>query len=244
MKRLFFILFLFLFSCSNGSNNHCYRIAIDPQFYPANLQGKEPYVMGFMRELFEKIGEKEKIDICLVELSWDLLVEHLENQRVDAIISMKQPYTFNRDKLEFSTLVLETGPVLVLPTAFDFDQEWEDLNGKEIAVLNDKEATALLQYNPNILVRDYSLASKALSDVVNEVIDGAVLGILIAQSYCTDIYDGVLDVSSSPLIEQGFRLISMKGEQDKLMKRFTHGLEKLKRNSDYTELLEKWSLTD
>jgi polar amino acid transport system substrate-binding protein len=229
-------------SCGGGTQKTTYRIGVDSTWYPLLLDGKESSLTAFSTELLQEIAKQEKIALTKVSVSWDLLMEGLKKGEYSGILFSMPPYNFNQQTYDFSDLYLKTGPVLVVPAAFPFTS-FENLSGKEIAVTPDSPGTLILEKYPRILIRNYDSIAKALSDVSTGVIDGAIVDVLPAVSYCQDLYLGKLKIVTEPLNDSGLRLITLHNRAPQLIEAFNEGLEKLMASKEYDRLLMKWGFS-
>jgi polar amino acid transport system substrate-binding protein len=235
---------LFLFgSCGSNKPNTGYLIGIDANWYPLDFMGKEKNIYAFSNELLQEIAKKTSMKISTIQMNWDNLFPGLQKEQCDAVLSSLYPYLFNKKKYDFSDLYLNTGPVLVVPysskaTSLDM------LNGKEIAVQADSSDADFLEIHPGIIIRTYDTIPNALNAIVEENLDGALVDVLIAESYCQDIYHGQLKIATPPLNDAGLRLVALHGHDATLIKNFNKGLKELKHSGEYKKLQKKWSLSE
>lgn len=240
---IFLSLCIFFSGCNTSSSVEEKKIGIDSSWFPLTIPGRESNVTGFSTELLKEIGTIEKISIAKVTVNWDDLVEGLHKHKYDAILSSIPPYTFNQQIYDFSELYLTTGPVLIVPT----DSQITSLKktyGKEIAVLPDTKGAILLEKYPGVLIRAYDSIPKALTDMLDGIVDGAIIDILSAVAYCQDLYQGKVTIVTDPLNNEGLRMLTLHSEEDDLLMRFNRGLEKLKSSGMYDKLLIKWKLKE
>lgn len=238
----FAILCCIAFSCGGGSQKTMYKVGVDPTWYPQLLDGKESNLTAFSTELLQEIGKKEDITFSKVTVSWDVLMEGLKKGEYTAILFSMPPYIFNQQTFDFSDLYLKTGPVLVVSTSFDFTS-LDKLSGKEIAVMPDSTGTIILEKYPGILIRNYDSIAKALNDVNSGEIDGAIIDVLMATSFCQDLYQGKLRIVTEPLNDAGLRLITLHNRAPELIEAFNEGLDKLKSSKEYDKLMKKWGFS-
>lgn len=242
LNRLFTaFLFLLLFSCSSDHRNGSYTIGVDVAWYGIDFLGQQNNVTGFSRDLLKEIGKTKKVKFNFLPVNWDTLIPHLKTGQYDGILSSLYPYIFNQPNFDFSQPYLLTGPVLVIPISVN----WKDINqlsGKEIAVLTDTQGTLLLEKNPAILIRPYDSIPQALNDVLAGILDGAILDVIPADSYCENLYAGKLKIAAPPFNDQGLRLLTPTLKFPELIQLFNEGLDELKKNGTYDTLLKKWSL--
>ena len=236
---LLFCLLCFL-SCT-GSSSKTFRIGIDPSWYPLQLMGQEKYVLGFSTELLQEIVKIEKIPAATLTANWNTLVWGLQEEHYEGMLSSLEPQLYNRDDYDFSEAYLLTGPVLVVPLDSKAGS-MNDLKGKEIAYSLGTSDDDILAKYPGIIVRTYESVPNVLADIVNGNVDGALIDNLIAKAYMQDVYAKQLKIATPPLTQQGLRLITLHGKAERLREAFNAGLNKLKANGKYEELLKKWSL--
>jgi polar amino acid transport system substrate-binding protein len=243
IRALLIFLCLLSQACTKSSSVKETRVGLDPSWFPLAIPGRESSVTGFSTELLKEIGKIEKISFTKVTVNWDDLVDGLHMQKYVAILSSMPPYDFNKQTYDFSELYLLTGPVLVVSIDSDIDSI-KKLSGKEIAVLPETRGALIVEKNPAVIIRDYDVIPKALSDVANGNVDGAIVNVLSAVAYCQDLYKGKLKVVTDPLTNEGLRMITRKGDEEGLIRQFNRGLHKLKSSGAYDKLLAKWNLKE
>ncbi len=238
MKGIILSVFLFLASCGIQSNNGTYNIGIDPTWYPLEVEQKQAQVMAFSNEILQEIAKIEKLELKITKMSWDNLEDGLMKKQYDAILSSKQPYIFYEKLFGFSDPYLMTGPVLLILTSSTF----QGMQGKEIGVIAGSSDIALLEKTPGIILRTYETPPQMLNAVASGNIDGAVIQVLMAESYTQDLYQGKLKIVTSPLDDEGIRMITLYNKNNDLINYFNDGLNQLKQNGKYLKLLQKWNL--
>ncbi len=241
MRWILFCLSLFAMASCGKQSNGSYEVAIDPSWYPLSLEGKEAQVTAFSNDLLKEIASLKHIQITEVRKSWDNILQGLEQKKYEAILSAMEPYVFYEKKFSFSNPYLLTGPVLVVP-ANSTVTTLEEMQGKEIAILARSPDISLVEKNEALLLRPYDSIPQALNDVVAGVMDGAIVRLLMAESYTKDLYKGQLKIAGPPLNQAGIRLITLYQNNEKLLLFFNEGLKELKKNGKYEELLKKWNL--
>lgn len=245
LKRfLIFLLssaFFLLGSCSGSSNGPSFEIGVDPSWYPIDLMGKEANVYAFSNDLLQEIARVKKIQISRINMNWDNLFLNLEKNKYQGILSSLYPYLFNKKHYDFSEIYLAIGPVLILSVSSSANS-FKMLRGKEIAVLRGSNNDLILEKYPDTLIRTYDSIPKALNDIVSGTIDGALIDVLIAESYIHDLYQGQLKIATAPLTNEGLRLVTLRGQQEELIRLFNEGLDELKKDGSYDKLLSKWGM--
>lgn len=242
MKKLLFLLAtLFLTSCSKEPPTP-FSVGIDPYWTSLNLKGREQNLLGFTEDLFKEISNKQGINLILVTRNWDNLLDGLQKNQYEAMLSTLYPYIFNLSTYDFSDLILGTGPAIVVPVQSKITSLAE-LEGKMVGVQQGSESSVLLDKYPTVLPRTYLSVAQALQDVASGTIEAAIVNELTAQAFCQDLYAGRLKVLT-PLNDQGIRIVTLHDQHKELLSKFNEGLHAAKANGTYRSLQEKWSIAN
>ena len=231
--------FVFLSSCGGSSKN--LSIAIDPNWYPEDFRTQGNNVNGFVDELLLEISKYSGYEFQRIGSSWDNLFDGLRQHRYEAVLTSLPPYNFNTAKYDFSCNFLDIGPVLVVPMN-EQPQELKDMSNKVVGILSLDQELIIMQKNPNVLIRNYNLASDALSALMNHEVEGVVLDRLTAVNFLRGVYRGKLHIVGDPLSEAGLHLMIMKNANPKVIKVFNKSIQHLAKKKKLQMLLEKWNL--
>ena len=232
----------FLSGCSE-KNNGTYKIGLDPLWYPLDFKGQENNVMGFSTELLTEISKNEKLYLSLLNTNWDSLFQGLRAGTYQAVLSSLPPYNFNLKQYDFSDLYLPLGPVLILPSSSK-TTSLTKMNGKEIGVIIGSSSILILETYPEISIQTYGSASALINDLLMGNIDGALLPILIAESFTRGSFTDSIKIVSKPLNNEGLRILTLKGKSPNLLKYFNKGLKHLENTGKYSKLLKEWQLIE
>lgn len=241
MNKFLITIFLFIVSCGSSSSKPDFRIALDPEWYGLEMPERSLSIQAFSIEIFQAIAKEKKMKIVLYDQNWDALIYGLIEEKYEGILSTLQPYLFYQKTYDFSDIYLPIGPTLVIPTTFSI-KSLDEMNNKEIAIQRDSNAALVLERYPDIIQRTYETISSALSDVANGVVDGAIVDILTAHSYCSNLYQGRLKIAFPPLTQEGLKLVTLHNTSSGLIHTFNEGLKELKENGTYATLVKKWNL--
>lgn len=233
-------LLLLMLGC--GKSGPTYRIGVDPLWYPLDIpQGKEVNVLGFSTDLLLEFSRLKNVQLVIVYMSWDNLLSGLEQAQYDGALSSLLPYNFNENQYAFSDLYLQTGPVLVLPQNSPVTSMGM-LGGMEIGFPQGSQQDLLLKPSPGVLARPYTSVPQALNDILAENLDGALVGYLVADGFCRDLYQGALQIATPPLNDAGLRLISLKQGSPQIVQLFSEALQEMVKDGTYSALATKWGL--
>jgi polar amino acid transport system substrate-binding protein len=244
MKKIFpFLILLLILTCCSKSGNVGRGVGVDPYWFPLDFGIRDNNVTAFSTELLTEIGKKEKIPFVKVSVNSSDLMEGLQKGKYEAILSSMRPYIFNRDLFDFSDIYLALGPVLVVPSRSTI-HSLQELDGKEIAVLEGSSYDQILEKSQGVIIRYYDSIPKALNDILLGTVDGAIIDILSAAAYCRDLYEGELKIATAPLNDEGLRLVVKHQTAADMIKGFNAGLAHMKKDGSYAKLLDKWGLQE
>lgn len=237
------LILMSFFSCSKSSSKGGRRVGVDSSWYPLQFGPRDNNVTAFSTDLLTEIGKVEKIPFVKITVNWNDLMEGLQKDKYEAILSSMPPYIFNEKQFDFSDIYLYLGPVLVVPVDSKVNS-LSMLSGKEVAVVSGSNYDAMLQKIPGLIIRYYESIPQALNDILNSTVNAAMIDVLSAAAYCQDLYQGQLKIATPPLSDEGLRLITKHGAAPDLIKGFNKGLAKLKKDGMYRKILEKWDLQE
>ncbi|MDP1609207.1 MAG: transporter substrate-binding domain-containing protein [Chlamydiales bacterium] len=243
VKIALFFLVVFFFQCCGraGNKETSFRIGIDPNWYPLNLESFQPYVNGFIEEVLLATSQYSGVEVIKVEANWDSLFGGLQQNHYDAILSSLPPYSSNQSKYDFSKNLVDLGPVLVVSAVASYTQ-LQDLSHEVVGVVLADPTLMILQKYPEIIVRKYETVPELLDALAKGSVEGALLDRLTALSFVRDRYAGKLKIASDPLTDEGLRLVSLKGRQTHLMDLFERSFSRLEKQKKLQELQTKWQL--
>jgi len=240
---LFFAFAAFFYGCSCSNMGHSrLRIGIDSTWYPLDFGAQQSYVNGFTQELLMDVATYSGIEFECMEANWDSLFNGLQKKKYDAVLSSLAPYDFHLARYDFSDKLLDLGPVLLVPVGsrhLSLDSMRQELVG----LLVGDAAVLQLQKYSNVILRTYASIPELLDAVVQGEISGAVLNQILAVNYVRDLYVGKLMITGAPMTDAGLRLVTLKGENEHIMKMFNKSLQFFRKKKKLRTLLQKWELS-
>ncbi|MCP5469020.1 MAG: transporter substrate-binding domain-containing protein [Chlamydiales bacterium] len=239
--RIVVLLCLALLSACSSSKEGSYSIGRDPTWFPLNLGQKTANVTAFSTALVQEIAKEEKEPLEIHNVGWDQLFEGLGAREYAGVFSSLPPNMENKDKFSFSDPFLFLGPVLVVRQKSE-DHSLIDLEKSIVGINQFDDTILILQKYPSIMVELYSNMAVGLEDLAKGKIDGLLINNLEAHALVPHLYPGVLKIATPPLNDKGLRLLTIKGENEKLIQHFNRGLRKLRAKSCYKALREKFSV--
>ena len=239
----FIFLLIFTFSCSISPKR--YRIGIDPTFYPTDFGLLNTNIYGYIKDVLLEIAKMEKIEFEKIEASWDNLLEGLDADErsithYDFCISLMQPYNFNLDKYCFSSIFLQTGPVLIVHKKSKYEG-LKDLDKERVGIVKGDLSLRLLQKYPNIMILPYPSIAEMLEHLEEKNIEAAVALRPFAVAFSKNIYPDQLKLTD-PILKEGIRFVSLRENECEIIEKMNRALKKLERNKTLEVLQKKWKL--
>jgi len=238
-KILLCIATLFLVSCAEKTKP--YSIALDKSWYSLALNGQEANLNGFINDLLLEISKEKKIHFEIIDNNFDELTLDLKKKKYEAILSPLEPYNFNKAKYNFSSSIIKTGFVLTIAKESNY-KSLKDMINEHVGYISDTGSVIFLQKFANIFEEPYISLPTMLDDIVNGNIEGAILSIIPAYKYVSDLYQNQLKIILPPLNDQAIRLVTLKDQNQDLLNLFNASLNQMEKNNRLKELKKKWSL--
>lgn len=243
---LFALLFSYWFWFSNDSpefiHKNRYTIALDPSWHPLPIRRKTENMTIFSKLLLQKIAEEEHLHFQIIQNSSARLFPDLEMGKYEGVISALRPSHQTRNDFLVSDPIYNIGSLLLVQANSSYTT-LRDLGGKVIALAGDARSEVNLDEYPTVIFTSYRSPLQALADLDNNVIDGVILNSLEAQAYAKGLYAGRFKIAGSIIHGEGIALILHKSkEAEKVMEHFNQGLEKIRQESSFKQLLKTWQL--
>ncbi|HRD55923.1 MAG TPA: transporter substrate-binding domain-containing protein [Parachlamydiaceae bacterium] len=221
---------------------HRFLVATDSRWSQLDLRGQERYMQGFISELLDAIGNEENIHLRLVPVASSELLDQLDKGYYDGVVTSLSSDILSGDKYIFSDPFYLTGPVLIVPV-HSKAKSISDLD--TIGVKTGFFTAFSIVGEPLVSIIYYENMNEALSQLLSGKIDGLIMNSLDAYAYIQGYYAGKLKVATPPLNKSGLRLASLHTFFGKhLVEIFDEGVQKLKEEKIYDQLLNKWELVN
>lgn len=239
-KFLFLLLFAMgLVGCFNKTPAPVYTIARDPYWPPLELHDKERNVTAFVDALISEIARRKKFQVIIdsdQELEFGLFKKYY-----DAVCSSVIPTDTRKANYDFSEPFFLAGPVLVIIPNAPY-HSLNDLVNRRVGVLRSSFSHYGMKADGSIDFELYDQTTTMLDALTRGELDAVILDMYTAYSLVSSIYAGKLKITGAPLNHLGIRLMALHGEQEALIESFNAGLEEMKKDGSYKNLLTAWGL--
>ena len=231
------LLFVVLGCSCDTIGSKKYKIGLDPSWYSINSDGQEKYISGFFEDFLLDISRKNNIIFEKFVVSSNELLDDLNKEKYDAIITNINLYNFYQEQYDFSNVCIPVQSVLIIKTDSKFRNILQ-LSDKVVGYVIGGKENELIVKNPAIITRGYSSVPDVLEALVNEQVDAAKIGIILANRYLQDIYYGRLKMLNV-FQEEGLRFVCLKNKETRLISIIN---KELKNKNIVNELKQKWKL--
>ena len=238
-------------SCSSDSvfNKSVYRIGRPSDWYSMQLYGREKNLVGFTNDIMAYVAAENHIHFEWVQANSATITDGLEMESYDFILSNMRPNIVNEDRYNFSELVFELGPVLIVRQK-DNISSLEEMSGRTLGVLTGFSLIFNAIRNPgahnfDLFFLTYNNINRALDSLLNKQIDGVILNTLTAYTVTQGLYINSLKVVTPPFNDEGIRFVSLeKSHYNEIIDKINLSLNKMRVEGTYQALIEKWDLVD
>lgn len=242
MKIKWPVLFLGIvfFLCNScGGARFSFSIAMDPAFSPLDLEGKEAYIWGYMKDFLMLLSKQSGKEIQKVKTASQNLFSGLEKEEYIAVISSLPPYPFYQDKYDFSEPLLELGFVLILPYSSRI-RSLEKLEEARLGIYaQDKTSLSETILPKGAFFKTYPSYNQVLQALVTGEVEGALLERIPAVNFLSQKFAGRLKIVGKPITSTALRVITLKGKSPSLL-RYIHTT--LQQKNRLEKLRKKWQL--
>lgn len=243
MKKLLSILLIMSFAfsmtaCSKKSDK--YLIATDTTFAPFEFE-ENGEIVGIDMDILKAISEDQGFEYEIQPVGFNAAVVALESKQVDGVIAGMSINAERQKKYDFSAPYYDSSVVMAVSKNSSV-KSYEDLSGKSVAVKTGTEGSVFAesikeQYGFNCVYFDES------ANMYQDVISGN-------SAACFEDYPVVayaikkgmqLELPANKEKGNSYGFAVYKGENKELLDMFNKGLENIKQNGKYQEIIDKYT---
>lgn len=217
-----------------------YKIATDTTFAPFEFENEKGEMVGIDPDLLKAIAEDQGFEYELVSAGFSAAVTGLEAGEYDAVIAGMSITDERKAKYDFSEAYYDSGVGMAVLADSDITS-YEDLNGQTVAAKIGTEGCAFaesIQDQYGFTITQFEDSSSMYQDVLagNSAAcfeDYPVLGFEISRGVGLKL----------PLeMEEGssYGFATLKGQNPELVEMFNTGLNNVKANGTYDEILNAY----
>lgn len=255
MKKLavfsmFIILTLFIAACGSGNNDAAnekensekvYKVGVDTTYPPFEFKEGDEY-KGIDIDLINAIAENQGFKIELSPMDFGGIIPAMQAKQLDVAIA-GMSITEDRKKIvDFSTPYFDAGLTVVVKNDNTTIKSVDDLKGKKVAV---KKGTTGSQYalenaeKLKIEVVQFNDSPAMFQEVANGNADALIEDYPVI-SYAIAQKDLGLQIVGDRLNGDQYGIAVLKGENQELLEKINKGLEELKKDGTYDEIINTY----
>lgn len=232
-------------ACGNNDGEKVYKVVADNSFAPFDFLDSETdtYIgvdMDLMAAIAEDQGFKYEIDNC----GWDAALGNLSSGQADAMIAGMTITEERKESYDFTNGYFSDGQILIVKGDSTIDS-LEDLAGKTVAVKTGTQSaiyaeSVKAQYGfETVIYKD----SPAVYEAVASGIDAAGFEDFSVVSYQIKALDLDLKVIGDKVNVGEYGVAVLKGTNAEFIEMFNQGLENIKANGKYADIMAKYGIT-
>lgn len=260
MKRVFVALLAIsmaagvLTGCGSKGSDKTFTVGFDAEFPPYGYRDDNGEYVGFDLDLAAEVCKRQGWELVKQPIDWDAKDMELSSGAIDCIWN---GFTMNgrEDAYTWTEPYVDNSQVFVVAAASGV-QNKEELAGKVVAVQKDSSALAALndeENTDNIALRDsfaqlieYADYNTAFMDLEQGAVDAVAIDIGVAQYQIAQREAGkfvMLQGEDNKLAVEQYAVGFLKGNAE-LRDTVQKTLDEMAADGTFTQIAEKWGLTD
>lgn len=225
-----------------AASTNKYVIATDTAFPPFEFTDASGNFVGIDVEIVDAIAEDQGFEYEMQSLGFDAALAAVQSGQADGVIAGMSITEERKEKFDFSDAYYSAEVTMAVAAGSDV-KSYEDLNGKTVAVktgTNGSDYAKSIADEYGFTIVEFKDSPTMYQDVIagNTVAcfeDYPVMAYNIQQGAGLEIPEGMTAAGS----DYGFAV--KKGENAELLEAFQTGLENIKANGKYQEIVDKYT---
>ncbi len=216
------------------------KVGLDPTYPPfeaADANG----VFGLDVDLANALAADSGVQTEFVLFGYDGLYDALATGQVDVLISALVVAPERTKDFAYSTPYFNAGEILIVRQDEENIVRMEDLHGRTLAVelgaLGHVEATTWAKRLPNLTVVPYPTADEALTAVINNKADAALVDAISGRLFLQQT--GGLKRTAVPITVEPFAIVTRIGDR-RLLSELNNSLARLQTNGKLDDIINHW----
>lgn len=232
---------LSLVGCGGSSSSDTIIVATDTTYRPFEMQDDAGNLIGIDMDLIRAIAEDQGLEIEIQSLGFDAACAALESGAADVVIAGMTINDARIEKYDFSAPYYETGVSMAVASESGITS-YEDLAGKTVVA---KTSTVGYEFASSIQ-EQYGFDLEVVEESVY-MFDKVAAGEAVALFEDSPVLLYEIKMEGRDLIvplgnenPADYGIAVMKGQNDELLEKIDAGLENLKANGKYQEILKTY----
>ncbi|MDS0528297.1 transporter substrate-binding domain-containing protein [Clostridium sp. SHJSY1] len=231
-----------LMGCGTKTENKKYLIATDAKYAPFSFEESGKY-KGIDVELLDAIAKEEGFEYELKPMDFDGIIPGITSNQIDGAIAGMSITDERQKSLDFSDPYFEAGLSIVTNSNNTSISGESDLKGKKVSIKKGTAGAKFAEDNKDkyLLELNYFADSPSMFQAVeNGNADFALEDYpVIAYKVKVDS-SSTLKIAGEKVTKANYGFAVNKGQNSELLKKFNEGLEKIKDNGKYDEIVKQY----
>ncbi len=210
-------------------------IGCDPT-YPPFESMEDGDIVGFDIDIIREIAERMGREVEIESVKWDNTYEFPEDMDLDMIISAIPIVEEKESLVDFSEPYFVMEYMLITLSGIDIKIK-EDLQGKEVGILNSEESYLDEDYLLNYKIEGYDDMATMFEDLRNENISGILISLPIGTNLMTE-NEGIYSVLEIIKSNKEFGIVLKEGSA--LKEEINRTIEEIMQDGTYDEIYSRW----
>jgi polar amino acid transport system substrate-binding protein len=251
-KILISLLFVLVFGANSWSQDAWLNVQKTGELrWGADTAGGAPYVffpendpehlVGFEKEIIEKIAAKLGVKAVLVATPWEQLVSALNRGNFDVVFNGLEMTEPRKQVVRFSSPYYFLTEQLTIQKKTKNIKSLSDLKNKKVGTMSSSLAQRILEQDPQIIVVTYPGPVEVYKDLEIGRIDAALLDTPIAQWYVPH-YPNLTNVGGS--VGEGLYAAGFRKDSPILEQKINQALKELIDSGEIKKIYQKWNMWD
>lgn len=219
-----------------------YEIACDAKYAPFSFEKDKKY-QGIDVELLEAIAKEEGFEYNLKPMDFSAIIPGITSGQLDGAIAGMSITEERKQALDFSNGYFESGLSVVVNADNNKINKTDDLKDKTVAVKKGTAGSIFAEENQeryNLKLNYLEDSPTMFLDVENNNSDFLLEDYPVIAYKIKTTGDSKLKIVGDKLTTVDYGFAVNKGQNAELLKMFNEGLDKLKENGKYDEILSKY----
>jgi polar amino acid transport system substrate-binding protein len=204
--------------------------------YPPFESMEDGNIIGFDIDMVREIAERMGREIEIESIKWDNTYEFPEDMDLDMIISAIPIVEEKESLVDFSEPYFVMEYMLITLSGIDIKIK-EDLEGKEVGILNSEESYLDEDYLLNYRIEGYGDVAPMFEDLRNENISGILISLPIGTNLMTE-NEGIYSVLEIIESNKEFGIVLKEGSA--LKEEINRIIEEIMQDGTYDEIYGRW----
>lgn len=216
------------------------KVGSEAAFAPFEFQDEatKEYT-GFDIDLIKAIGKQMGSEVQIQNMAFDGLIPALEANNIDVAISAMTITEERSRKVSFSKPYYESGLTIVVKNENNTIKDFNDLEGKKIAVQLGTTGADEAKKFKDAQVREFNSAPEAFLELKAGGVDAVVNDKPVNEYYIAKAGGKDAKIVGKPLTAEDYG-IAASGKNKELAAQISKALEELKKNGEYEKIYVKW----